>query len=245
MAPKLLSFAKNKAITLQTAAAAQEGFSQIFHLPLSEEAFIQMQNLLQLLTDIQLTENNDSWRYSWGDKFSSSNAYRALVGHHQAHNVYKVLWKCICQPKHKVFFWLLLKDRLNTRNILKRKNTHLDSFNCVLCLQNTKETCQHLFLQCPFAKQCWEMIYVDIPLNETFPELSDYLKDRLHSQFFLTAVVLICWTIWTARNDLIFKGIQPSLPCARRLFSSEMLLLMHRVKPSLANQFDQWIQTMV
>jgi O-antigen/teichoic acid export membrane protein len=68
---------------------------------------------------------------------------------------------------------------------------------------------------------------------------------EVFSQFFLTAVVLICWTIWTARNDLIFKGIQPSLTHARRLFSSEMLLLMHRVKPSLANQFDQLIQTMV
>jgi hypothetical protein len=150
-----------------------------------------------------------------------------------------------CQPKHKVFFWLLLKERLSTRNILNRKNLHLDSYNFVLCLQSTEETCQHLFLLCPFAKKCWELIHIDIPLNETFPGLADYLQDRLHSQFFMTVVVLICWTIWTVRNDLIFRGIQPTMVHATRIFSSEVLLLLHRVKPSLAPQFEQWIQTIV
>jgi hypothetical protein len=33
----------------------------------------------------------------------------------------------------KVFFWLLLKDRLNTCNLLLRKNKILPSYNCVLC----------------------------------------------------------------------------------------------------------------
>uniref|UniRef100_A0A0A8ZD98 Reverse transcriptase zinc-binding domain-containing protein n=1 Tax=Arundo donax TaxID=35708 RepID=A0A0A8ZD98_ARUDO len=32
------------------------------------------------------------------------------------------MWKSCAQGKHKFFFWLLLKDRLNTRNLLKRKN---------------------------------------------------------------------------------------------------------------------------
>jgi hypothetical protein len=74
-----------------------------------------------------------------------------------------------------------------------------------LC-QNTEETCQHLFLHCPFAKQCWRIIHIDIPMNEDFPEVTDYLKDRLQSQFFMAAVILVCWAIWTVRNDLIFRG---------------------------------------
>jgi hypothetical protein len=57
----------------------------------------------------------------------------------------------------------------------------LESYNCVLCLQNTEETYQHLFLQCPFAKRRWEMIRIDIPLNEEFPEVADFFKDRLQS----------------------------------------------------------------
>ena len=165
-----------------------------------------------------LTESKYIWRFTWGTNFSSSQAYKYLVGHHQVHNVYRWLWKCLCQPKYKVFFWLLIKDRLSTRNILRRKNMHLESYNCVLYLQNTEETCQHLFLQCPFAKQCRRIIHIGIPLNEDFHEIVDYLRDRLQSQFFMAAVILICWAIWSARNDLIFKGIQPTIGNARNLF---------------------------
>jgi len=153
LAPELYSFAKNKLITVQK-VREQGDFIQLRHLPISEEAFEQMQQLLQILESLTITEDKDIWRYLWGENFSPSRAYRALMGHHQVHNAFRWLWECLCQPKHKVFFWLLIQDRLSTRNILKRKNMHLESYNCVLCLQNTEETCQHLFLQSPFAKQC-------------------------------------------------------------------------------------------
>jgi hypothetical protein len=34
------------------------------------------------------------------------------------------LWKTSVQKRHKVFFWLLLKDRLSTRNILWRRKSY-------------------------------------------------------------------------------------------------------------------------
>ena len=74
---------------------------------------------------------------------------------------------------------------------------------------------------------------MDIPLNENFLEVTDYLKDRLQSQFFMVAVVLIYWSIWTSRNDLIFKGIQRTVNNARSLFRKEILLLLHRVNSRL------------
>jgi hypothetical protein len=50
------------------------------------------------------------------------------------------------QNKHKFFFWLLLKDRLNTKNILRRKIMWLPNYNYVLCVENLEETLAHLFL---------------------------------------------------------------------------------------------------
>jgi hypothetical protein len=38
------------------------------------------------------------------------------------------MWKGDNLGKHKFFFWLLLKDRLSTRNLLRRKNMHLTSY---------------------------------------------------------------------------------------------------------------------
>ena len=62
---------------------------------------------------------------------------KQLIGYAQVHPTLKWLWNFNCQEKHKVFCWLLLKDRLRTRNILWQKSMVLDSYNCVLCdLQN-------------------------------------------------------------------------------------------------------------
>jgi hypothetical protein len=53
--------------------------------------------------------------------------------------------------KHECYSLLL--DKLSTRNILKRKNTRLDSFDCALCQDATEETMEHVFLGCTFATE--------------------------------------------------------------------------------------------
>lgn len=83
---------------------------------------------------------------------------------------FKWLWKSSCQNKHKVFFWLLLKDRLSMRNLLRRKTMVLDSYECELCNSRQEETLEHLFLRCPYAIACWNLInlYVSRPSSFNF-----------------------------------------------------------------------------
>lgn len=200
---------------------------------------------MTLIQALPQSADHDIWKYNWGDKFSSSRAYKLLKGHQQVHIIHKWLWEYLCQPKHKVFFWLLIKDRLSTRNILKRRNMQLPSYTCVLCLQDTEETCCHLFLHCPFAVHCWQIINVNIPQHLEFPEIAFHFRASLNSQFFMSAVILICWSIWTTRNNLIFKGIPPSIVGAQATFRKELLLLQHRVKPSASLPFDQWFQSLL
>lgn len=71
------------------------------------------------------------------------------MGQQPVPTYYKWLWSSTCQRRHKIFFWLLLKDRLNTRNLLRRKNCPLDYFSCTLCDHQTEEAAQHLFWNCP------------------------------------------------------------------------------------------------
>jgi hypothetical protein len=59
-----------------------------------------------------------------------------------------------CQPKHKVFYWLWLKNRLNTRNMLRRKNITLESYSYENCIWQKEKTLYDLFLRCNFAKAC-------------------------------------------------------------------------------------------
>ena len=111
-------------------------------------------------------------------------------------------------------------------------------------MQSTEETLSHLFVNCSMATMCWNIIGMDIPLNGSFPELVSQLKTQLNSPFFMDAIILMCWTIWTARNELIFKGNQMNLADCKRVFFKELSLLQYRVKSSQAEQFTSWIQSL-
>ena len=132
------------------------------HTSLSELQLMQMDLLLystyqyQIFlgsNNIEATIETNFWSYIWGTPyFSSVKAYVHLTGHRVIHNAFKWLWKSSCQNKHKVFFWLLLKDRLSTREILKRRNMYLPDYSFVCYGQVVEESLEHLFIQCHFCK---------------------------------------------------------------------------------------------
>lgn len=167
----MFSFAKNKSISVQVALTSQN-FSDLLHLPLSQEALAQFQELTHGLEQMVLSEDINKWSYVWGStSFSSTRIYKELVDHPVVDQAFRWLWRCPCQPKHKVFLWLLLKDRLSTRNILRRRHMNLESYNCVLCTDSMEETLEHLFLRCTFARQCWNLLGITVPQNYTFSVL--------------------------------------------------------------------------
>jgi hypothetical protein len=78
--PELFSFAKNKTISVPT-AFEQDQLTNLFHLPLSEVSFVQLQSLSFDLNSLSLLENNDIWRLSSNsDLFSSTKVNRKLLG---------------------------------------------------------------------------------------------------------------------------------------------------------------------
>lgn len=112
--PEIYSFATKTNISLQ-AFVEEESLNNLFNLPLSQEAFHQWQSLELALDTVILTQEKDEWAYIWGNlNFSSSRAYKIMKGTIQIHHAFNWLWNSCCQMKHKVFFWLVLKDRLST-----------------------------------------------------------------------------------------------------------------------------------
>jgi hypothetical protein len=96
------------------------------------------------------------------------------------HAAYKWLWKSSCQNKHRVFFWLIIKGRLNTRSMLRRKNMELESYNCVLCNTQVEETIDHLFIICPFASQIWNLIGLQVDQNLTPFQNFEFIKAQIN-----------------------------------------------------------------
>lgn len=164
-----------------------------------------------------------------------------MSGTAAVHPCYSWLWKSNVQPKHKVFFWLLIKDRLSTRGLLKRKNMELPSYDCVLCASNTEETLEHLFLQCPFAIQCWQMLHLQIDFLYNSIQSLQSFKVQLHVPFFMDVIILLSWCIWMARNDQIFRNIQPTLQRCRSHFEQEFAWVILRAKKSLPQEMQLWM----
>jgi hypothetical protein len=187
---ELHSFAINKSITAQRVQQADE-LDDIFQLPLSEVAYEQYCELEIYIHSLEQDGSNDRWSYIWGNgNFSSQKVYIHLCGS-----------KSACQTKHKVFFWLLLMDRLNTRGLLERKNMYLESYSCELCLLQTVGTLRHLFLKCGFANQCWGQIGVNVLAWLRPKRVVRHIKRSLGVFFSMEIIIVMCWCIWKERND--------------------------------------------
>lgn len=85
-------------------------------------------------------------------------------------NTWSELWRFI-QPtlgcgrrnvnqNKKFFFWLFLKNILNTKSVLRRRNMELDSYTSENCILQKEETPSHLFMKCSNARRCWQLIGV-------------------------------------------------------------------------------------
>jgi hypothetical protein len=62
----------------------------------------------------------------------------------------------------------------------------------------------------------------------------------------MAAVMLLRWVIWTARNDKIFKGIQPSLRASKKPLLQGTYVVMPESCQNLATMLvDQWTQNLV
>lgn len=124
------SFATNKDITLRRVKDV-EYYQDMFHMPMSGIAYEQYQILIQSLQGLHISHQHDKWLYSWGSHlYLAQKAYKHMARSMTVHPSYAWLWKTKCQPKHKVFFRLFLKNRLNMKSLLKRRNMELDSYTC-------------------------------------------------------------------------------------------------------------------
>jgi hypothetical protein len=152
--PRLFSFAKSEdPSVLQTLNL--NALEDLFHLPLSVEAFAEFNTLQGLLEDLPISHATDSWSvFGSSTSFNVSKAYKAQMGQHIFCPALKWLWKTCSQSKHKVFFWLVIQDRLNSRELLHRKNFFLPDYSCSMCASSHFESRTHLFFTCPFVVMC-------------------------------------------------------------------------------------------
>jgi hypothetical protein len=199
--PHLFSFVVDEnASVLQVRTLEQ--LSSHFHLPLSNEAFAQFQTLQDLMVNLPVGNDSDSWEvFGSATNFKVSPAYKHIVGQHVVYPAINKLRKTSCHSKHRVFFWLLLQDRLNTRQLLQRKFFFLPDYSCTMCGSLQMESRNHLFFTCPFAIMCWQYISprwtspTGLGKSSLLMESLDSLTTAIGKPCSLDIIILGCWSI--------------------------------------------------
>lgn len=122
---------------------------------------------------------------------------------------------------------------------------YLPSYNYVLCPLSNEETVDHLFLECNLAKECWGLIGL-IVINSPDPlQRFESFKMQIGSRFFMEIIIIMCWSIWTIKNDTIFRGIPVSSLGGLEIFKSIFRQLLWRAKKKYFPAIESWLEQLV
>ena len=210
--PRLYALTPNPSATVQ--AAWTRAWTPTLPEALSDQRVDDLLNLQAKLEDLRpIVEERDAWIWRW-TPFSAKAIYGRLRGQSTTKDAQilrrcRIIWKQRLPLKICLFAWLLLRKRLMTRTL--RQRMYPDSpVSCPLC-NGGAEDCGHLFFQCPLAQETWQSVNVDslgITSIEAFwASLSGGFFRREADWRCIFAVL---WAIWTHRNEVIFRGANPS-----------------------------------
>jgi hypothetical protein len=242
--PRLFSFAKDSKVSVREMVQLQNRAEE-FHLPLSSRAYDEFLLLQGWLDNVHLQPlGADIWSCVGGD-YKANAYYASLYNHVVVDPQFQWIWKSKCIMKIKMFSWLMLSDRLNTKDLLQRRHWNVtNDYSCVLCPGHHHEDRDHLFFNCVFSSRVWIYLQIQWGTSGNMVQTAEVARKRFGHFFFTEVVALACWHIWKVRNARVFENVQPRFAVWRRNFIEDLSLHAHRFKENKQTQILQWISNL-
>ncbi|XP_073355123.1 uncharacterized protein [Aegilops tauschii subsp. strangulata] len=241
--PRLYSYVKDPWVTAMEFLGSQDIFQQ-FHLPLSSQAFDEL-TILQSMLDglIRAPGSKDIWFWKGTAKGYSPKLFYSHTFVSASFNPLTAwIWKSSCTMKIKVFAWMLIMDRLNTKDMVERRHWHLEGgVSCVLCPLQTRETRDHLFFNCNFSVRVWNYLQIDWSSGDSMAHLVLNASRSFRKPFFTEVVFIACWNIWIIRNAKVFRHERAGFNKWRSAFIHDISLMQYRVKAAYKDDLLCWI----
>ncbi|KAF7821869.1 reverse transcriptase [Senna tora] len=166
--------------------------------------------------------NPDSfaWKGQKDGKFDLKAAYCFVLNNNPScYNLRSInlswIWKMDCHYRIKIFLWKIAQNGIACNGVLASRNIPVNGV-CPLCLNDSESPC-HLFFLCPVSKLVWKVgaSYIKPIVCNSFESwVKVNASCRLTSSSFNvphgTLSAYILWSIWIARNNKTFNGIEVS-----------------------------------
>jgi zinc-binding in reverse transcriptase len=138
----------------------------------------------------------------WSSSFSVKSIYSVCNNPGVTSMHFVELWSLCIPAKVKYFLWLLMHNRLNMADNLRKKGWPATD-KCALCSSRMEESAQHIFLECTFTR-----VIVQRTLGPTIAAARSLAlvwqlarsNDRLRPWASAT------WELWKERNARIFQN---------------------------------------
>lgn len=158
------------------------------------------------------------------------------------------IWKSKCMMRHKVFAWLMLVDRLNTKDMLCRRHFDIgEDHSCMLCPTGALETSTHLFFECQFSLDCWQIVHMAWNTDREMQIMFDTAsRNWPHNKVLFKEIsILAAWNIWKIRNRCHFDGVPALLQDWLRMVKDDFEILKLRLKTELADYLSGFSASLV
>ncbi|KAL8147598.1 hypothetical protein AgCh_005064 [Apium graveolens] len=163
-------------------------------------------------TIIEEEFDSDMLQWDWDitGQYTVKSAYNLLQVQKGAWVVHdndsscKALWKIKATKKALSVLWRALTHCLPTKMQLIQKRVQVDSL-CEICKSGVENTA-HIFLHCPFAVSCWEVLQVS-PVWDSTWEFSNWFEQCLlhESRENKVKMIMFCWSLWRYKNDVVWN----------------------------------------
>jgi hypothetical protein len=130
--------------------------------------------------------------------FSSSKFYNLTFQSIQPPAAFNWIWQSKVGKKFKIFVCLVFRDRINSKNILRRKGflASDSNFDCTMCDLHCEEATYHLLFCCPFSTGCWNYVGFQWNHDLDFFSMIEAAKGAFGHSFFMEILALVVWCIW-------------------------------------------------
>lgn len=173
-------------------------------------------DIVREIEAMELTEHSDAvkWRLNLSGHYTIASFYQQIRGRKSKVNCYRLIWSGKSPQKFRFIAWLIVHQRLKTKDLLQRRGVVVDS-KCVLC-NVEDESCLHLYFECSYSSLVWRMVLrsmCEIRRNpSTWDREMRWLRVECKGRSRRSKLLRLVWlctvySIWLERNRRIFRQI--------------------------------------